>query len=126
MGVSNIRIGQPTEDDKEFILITTGDGIGATLRFLRPKCQHGTYALDAGCAGMTVSNHVPVSGDLATIINPYVIKPSHITCAELNPEYVLIGKTYHHKPNGSLAMHHNTPPDRSTVSCFMVIPHSAR
>lgn len=49
-------------------------------------------------------------------------KPTHITCVELNPEYVLIGRGDYQRQNGLQVMHFSTLKTVSIV-LHMVIHH---
>ncbi|MEF3449658.1 methyltransferase [Citrobacter freundii] len=82
---------QLTEDDKEFIFNNyRGDGIGATGAFFTPEMLAWDFMLDAGCS----DDCIELCAGIGRLSYYQVIrnKPSHITCVELNPEYVLIGK----------------------------------
>ncbi len=82
---------QPTEDDKEFIFNNyRGDGIGATGAFFTPEMLAWDFMLDAGCS----DDCIELCAGIGRLSYYQFIrnKPSHITCVELNPEYVLIGK----------------------------------
>ncbi|HED2478343.1 methyltransferase [Citrobacter sp. FDAARGOS_156] len=82
---------QLTEDDKEFIFNNyRGDGIGATGAFFTPEMLAWDFILDAGCN----DDCIELCAGIGRLSYYQFIrnKPSHITCVELNPEYVLIGK----------------------------------
>lgn len=82
---------QLTEDDKEFIFNNYwGDGIGATGAFFTPEMLAWDFMLDAGCS----DDCIELCAGIGRLSYYQFIrnKPSHITCVELNPEYVLIGK----------------------------------
>lgn len=82
---------QLTEDDKEFIFNSyRGDGIGATGAFFTPEMLAWDFMLDAGCS----DDCIELCAGIGRLSYYQFIrnKPSHITCVELNPEYVLIGK----------------------------------
>lgn len=82
---------QLTEDDKEFIFNNyRGDGIGATGAFFTPEMLAWDFMLDAGCSDACIE----LCAGIGRLSYYQFIrnKPSHITCVELNPEYVLIGK----------------------------------
>ncbi|EPG6759284.1 TPA: methyltransferase, partial [Citrobacter freundii] len=82
---------QLTEDDKEFIFNNyRGDGIGATGAFFTPEMLAWDFMLDAGCS----DDCIELCAGIGRLSYYQFIrnKPSHITCVELNPEYVLIGK----------------------------------
>ncbi|WP_019076456.1 methyltransferase [Citrobacter sp. wls758] len=82
---------QLTEDDKEFIFNNyKGDGIGATGAFFTPEMLAWDFILDAGCS----DDCIELCAGIGRLSYYQYIrnKPSHITCVELNPEYVLIGK----------------------------------
>ena len=82
---------QLTQDEKEFIFNNyRGDGIGATGAFFTPEFLAWDFILDAGCSGDCIELCAGI-GRLSYY--QYLRnKPTHITCVELNPEYVLIGK----------------------------------
>ncbi|HDT1120308.1 methyltransferase [Enterobacter roggenkampii] len=82
---------QLTQDDKEFIFNNyKGDGIGATGAFFIPEMLAWDFILDAGCTGQCIELCAGI-GRLSYY--QYLRnKPTHITCVELNPEYVMIGK----------------------------------
>lgn len=80
-----------TEDDKEFIFNNyKDDGIGATGAFFTPEMLAWDFILDAGCS----DDCIELCAGIGRLSYYQFIrnKPSHITCVELNPEYVLIGK----------------------------------
>ncbi|HAU4523755.1 TPA: methyltransferase [Citrobacter freundii] len=82
---------QLTEDDKEFIFNNyRGDGIGATGAFFTPEMLAWDFMLDAGCS----DDCIELCAGIGRLSYYQFIrnKPSHTTCVELNPEYVLIGK----------------------------------
>lgn len=82
---------QLTEDDKEFIFNNyRGDGIGATGAFFTPEMLAWDFMLGAGCS----DDCIELCAGIGRLSYYQFIrnKPSHITCVELNPEYVLIGK----------------------------------
>ncbi|MEF3489982.1 methyltransferase, partial [Citrobacter freundii] len=82
---------QLTEDDKEFIFNNyRGDGIGATGAFFTPEMLAWDFMLDAGCS----DDCIELCAGIGRLSYYQFIrnKPSHITCVELNPEYVLICK----------------------------------
>ena len=82
---------QLPEDDKEFIFNNyRGDGIGATGAFFTPEMLAWDFMLDAGCS----DDCIELCAGIGRLSYYQFIrnKPSHITCVELNPEYVLIGK----------------------------------
>ncbi|HBV2908465.1 TPA: methyltransferase [Citrobacter freundii] len=82
---------QLTEDDKEFIFNNyRGDGIGATGAFFTPEMLAWDFMRDAGCS----DDCIELCAGIGRLSYYQFIrnKPSHITCVELNPEYVLIGK----------------------------------
>ena len=79
------------ENDKEFIFNNyRGDGIGATGAFFTPEMLAWDFMLDAGCS----DDCIELCAGIGRLSYYQFIrnKPSHITCVELNPEYVLIGK----------------------------------
>ncbi|EEJ2965137.1 methyltransferase [Salmonella enterica subsp. enterica serovar Cubana] len=80
-----------TFDDKEFIFKNyRGDGIGATGAFFTPDGLACDFVLDAGCTGQCIELCAGIG-----ILSYYQYrrnKPKHITCIEINPEYVQIGK----------------------------------
>ncbi|MDV2872434.1 methyltransferase [Phytobacter diazotrophicus] len=80
-----------TQDDREFIFTNyKGDGIGATGAFFTPEMLAWDFILDAGCTGQCIELCAGI-GRLSYY--QYLRnKPTHITCVELNPEYVVIGK----------------------------------
>lgn len=82
---------QLTQDDKEFIFNNyKGDGIGATGAFFTPEFLAWDFILDAGCTGDCIELCAGIGR-----LSYYQYrrnKPTHITCIELNPEYVMIGK----------------------------------
>lgn len=80
-----------TQDDKEFIFNNyKGDGIGATGAFFMPEMLAWDFIIDAGCTGDCIELCAGI-GRLSYY--QYLRnKPTHITCVELNPEYVMIGK----------------------------------
>ncbi|HEE9967459.1 TPA: methyltransferase, partial [Citrobacter freundii] len=78
-------------DDKEFIFNNyRGDGIGATGAFFTPEMLAWDFMRDAGCS----DDCIELCAGIGRLSYYQFIrnKPSHITCVELNPEYVLIGK----------------------------------
>lgn len=82
---------QLTEDDKEYIFNNyRGDDIGATGAFFTPEMLAWDFMLDAGCS----DDCIELCAGIGRLSYYQFIrnKPSHITCVELNPEYVLIGK----------------------------------
>lgn len=82
---------QLTYDDKEFFFNNyLGDGIGSTGAFFTPSMLAWDFVLDAGCTGDCIELCAGI-GRLSCY--QYLRnKPTHITCVELNPEYVKIGK----------------------------------
>lgn len=82
---------QLTQDNKQFIFNNyKGDGIGATGAFFTPEMLAWDFILDAGCNGQCIELCAGI-GRLSYY--QYLRnKPTHITCVELNPEYVMIGK----------------------------------
>ena len=82
---------QLAEDDKEFIFNNyRGDGIGATGAFFTPEMLAWDFILDAGCS----DDCIELCAGIGRLSYYQFMrnKPSHITCVELNPEYVMIGK----------------------------------
>jgi Predicted RNA methylase len=82
---------QLTQDDKEFIFNNyQGDGIGATGAFFTPEMLAWDFILDAGCSG----DCIELCAGIGRLSYYQFLRnnPSHITCVELNPEYVQIGK----------------------------------
>ncbi|WP_419058953.1 methyltransferase [Kluyvera georgiana] len=82
---------QLTQDDKEFIFNNyRGDGIGATGAFFTPEFLAWDFILDAGCSG----DCIELCAGIGRLSYYQYLRnnPTHITCVELNPEYVLIGK----------------------------------
>ena len=82
---------QLTQNDKEFIFNNyKGDGIGGTGAFFTPEMLAWDFILDAGCTGQCIELCAGI-GRLSYY--QYLRnRPTHITCVELNPEYVMIGK----------------------------------
>jgi len=82
---------QLTYDEKEFILQNyAGDAVGATGAFFTPEMLSWDFIIDAGCTGRCIELCAGI-GRLS--FDQYQRnKPEHITCVELNPEYVKIGK----------------------------------
>ncbi|HFR2211883.1 TPA: hypothetical protein ACHUVP_003062, partial [Shigella sonnei] len=80
-----------TQEDREFIFTNyRGDGIGATGAFFTPEILAWDFVLDADCTGDCIELCAGI-GRLSYY--QYLRnKPTHITCVELNPEYVMIGK----------------------------------
>ncbi|MDT9877560.1 hypothetical protein [Enterobacter cloacae] len=82
---------QLTQDDKEFIFTNyRGDGIGATGAFFTPEMLAWDFILDAGCTG----DCIELCAGIGRLSYYQYLRnnPTHITCVELNPEYVMIGK----------------------------------
>lgn len=82
---------QLTQEDKEFIFNNyKGDGIGATGAFFTPEYLAWDFILDAGCSG----DCIELCAGIGRLSYYQFLRnnPSHITCVELNPEYVQIGK----------------------------------
>ena len=82
---------QLTQDDREFIFNNyKGDGIGATGAFFTPEMLAWDFILDAGCS----SDSIELCAGIGRLSYYQYLrnKPTHITCVELNPEYVMIGK----------------------------------
>jgi len=82
---------QLTQDDKEFIFNNyRGDGIGATGAFFTPEMLAWDFILDAGCNG----DCIELCAGIGRLSYYQFLRnnPTHITCVELNPEYVMIGK----------------------------------
>ncbi|CZV80744.1 methyltransferase [Enterobacter sp. JBIWA008] len=82
---------QLTQDDKEFIFNNyKGDGIGATGAFFTPEMLAWDFILDAGCTGQCIE----LCAGIGRLSYYQFLRnnPAHITCVELNPEYVMIGK----------------------------------
>lgn len=82
---------QLTQDDKEFIFNNyKGDGIGATGAFFTPEYLAWDFILDAGCTG----DCIELCAGIGRLSYYQYLRnnPTHITCIEINPEYVLIGK----------------------------------
>ncbi len=82
---------QLTQDDKEFIFNNyRGDGIGATGAFFTPEMLAWDFILDAGCS----DDCIELCAGIGRLSYYQYLrnKPTHITCVELNPEYVMIGK----------------------------------
>lgn len=82
---------QLTFDEKEFILQNyQGDGIGGTGAFFTPADLAWDFTIDSGSTGRCLELCAGI-GRLS-FCQYYRHKPAHITCVELNPEYVIIGK----------------------------------
>ncbi|WP_277903855.1 methyltransferase [Enterobacter hormaechei] len=82
---------QLTQDDKEFIFNNyQGDGIGATGAFFTPEMLAWDFILDDGCSG----DCIELCAGIGRLSYYQFLRnnPTHITCVELNPEYVQIGK----------------------------------
>lgn len=82
---------QLSQDDKEFIFNNyKGDGIGATGAFFTPEMLAWDFILDAGCTGQCIE----LCAGIGRLSYYQYLRnnPTHITCVELNPEYVMIGK----------------------------------
>lgn len=82
---------QLTQDDKEFIFHNyKGDGIGATGAFFTPEMLAWDFILDAGCT----DDCIELCAGIGRLSYYQFLRnqPTHITCVELNPEYVMIGK----------------------------------
>ncbi|WP_447842331.1 methyltransferase [Enterobacter cloacae] len=82
---------QLTQDEKEFIFNNyKGDGIGATGAFFTPEMLAWDFILDAGCTGQCIE----LCAGIGRLSYYQYLRnnPTHITCVELNPEYVMIGK----------------------------------
>lgn len=80
-----------TYDEKEFILLNyAGDAVGSTGAFFTPEMLSWDFIIDAGSTGRCIELCAGI-GRLS--FDQYQRnKPEHITCVELNPEYVMIGK----------------------------------
>ncbi len=80
-----------TYDEKEFILQNyAGDAVGATGAFFTPEMLSWDFIIDAGCTGRCIELCAGI-GRLS--FDQYQRnRPEHITCVELNPEYVMIGQ----------------------------------
>lgn len=80
-----------THEDKEFIFNNyKGDGVGATGAFFTPEMLAWDFIIDAGSTGRCIELCAGIGR-----LSYYQFmrnKPEHITCVELNPEYVLIGQ----------------------------------
>ncbi|NIG74179.1 methyltransferase [Klebsiella sp. Ap-873] len=82
---------QLTHDDKEFILLNyAGDGIGSTGAFFTPEMLSWDFIIDAGCTGRCIELCAGI-GRLSFDQWPRN-RPEHLTCVELNPDYVMIGQ----------------------------------
>ncbi|EKD5160981.1 methyltransferase [Enterobacter cloacae] len=82
---------QLSQDDKDFIFNNyKGDGIGATGAFFTPEMLAWDFILDAGCIGDCIELCAGI-GRLS-YYQHLRNKPMHITCLELKPGYVMIGK----------------------------------
>ncbi|WPO93708.1 methyltransferase [Buttiauxella sp. HR94] len=82
---------QLTQDDKEFIFNNyRGDGIGATGAFFTPEMLAWDFILDAGCS----DDCIELCAGIGRLSYYQYLRnrPTNITCVELNPEYVMIGK----------------------------------
>jgi hypothetical protein len=80
---------QLTQDNKEFIFNNyKGDGIGATV--FTPEMFAWDFILDAGCTGQCIE----LCAGIGRLSYYQFLRnhPTHITCVELNPEYVMIGE----------------------------------
>lgn len=78
-------------DDKEFILQNyQGDGIGGTGAFFTPEGLAWDFTIDSGSSGRCLELCAGI-GRLS-FCQYHRHKPKHITCVELNPDYVQIGK----------------------------------
>jgi hypothetical protein len=80
-----------TFEEKEFVLQNyCGDGIGATGAFFTPADLAWDFTIDSGSTGRCIELCAGI-GRLSFC--QYIRhKPRHITCVELNPDYVAIGK----------------------------------
>jgi len=78
-------------EEKEFILQNyAGDAVGSTGAFFTPEMLSWDFIIDAGCTGRCIELCAGI-GRLS--FDQYQRnRPEHITCVELNPEYVMIGK----------------------------------
>ena len=82
---------QLTFEEKEFILQNyQGDGIGSTGAFFTPEALAWDFTIDSGSTGRCLELCAGI-GRLS-FCQYYRHNPAHITCVELNPEYVMIGK----------------------------------
>ncbi|HII4319470.1 hypothetical protein [Enterobacter cloacae] len=98
---------QLSQDDKEFIFNNyKGDGIGATGAFFTPEMLAWDFILDAGCTGQCIELCAGI--DRLSYYQYLRNRPTHITCVELNPEYVMIGRGYYQRQNGLQATHYIT------------------
>lgn len=80
-----------TFEEKEFILQNyQGDGVGGTGAFFTPADLAWDFTIDSGSTGRCLELCAGI-GRLS-FCQYYRHKPAHITCVELNPEYVMIGK----------------------------------
>ncbi|MEN4636200.1 methyltransferase [Pantoea agglomerans] len=80
-----------TFDEKEFILQNyQGDGVGGTGAFFTPADLAWDFTIDSGSTGRCLELCAGI-GRLS-FCQYHRHNPEHITCVELNPEYVLIGK----------------------------------
>ena len=79
---------QLTQDNKEFIFNNyKGDGIGATGTFFTPEMLAWDFILDAGCTGQCIE----LCAGIGRLSYYQYLRnnPTHSTCVELNPEYVM-------------------------------------
>jgi len=80
-----------TFDEKEFILQNyQGDGVGSTGAFFTPADLAWDLTIDSGSTGRCLELCAGI-GRLS-FCQYYRHRPAHITCVELNPEYVIIKK----------------------------------
>lgn len=80
-----------TFEQKEFILQNyQGDGIGGTGAFFTPEGLAWDFTIDSNCTGRCIELCAGI-GRLSFC--QYIRhRPEHITCVELNPDYVAVGK----------------------------------
>lgn len=79
-----------TFEQKEFILQNyQGDGIGSTGAFFTPEGLAWDFSIDSGSTGRCIELCAGI-GRLS-FCQYYRHRPAHITCVELNPDYVQVG-----------------------------------
>ncbi|WP_039296710.1 methyltransferase, partial [Cedecea neteri] len=80
-----------THDGKEFILLNyAGDGIGSTGAFFTPEMLSWDFIIDVGCTGRCIELRAGIGR--ISFDQWQRNRSEHITCVELNPEYVMTGQ----------------------------------
>ncbi|CAM7658023.1 hypothetical protein [Citrobacter sedlakii] len=94
-------VKQYAQEHKKFIF-TNYKGIGATGAFFTPEMLAWDFTIDAGCTG----DCIELCAGIGRLSYYQLLrnKPKYMTCAELNPEYVMSGSECYQKQNGSLGM----------------------